>query len=393
MMFSRFARGIERCLCFAWLGRWTWLFFVLLECLKDKPREAGECRLSFTHANDEGRGERRISIVFSTNGWSALDAHRGKAALVRRCEKAMLFSPIPFHALADNMNGLLPDDNFLVLARPRPGQEQELPQCTLPPFDPSKPLPDYTRSWGDQLRRPTKLPDHYDTRIDPNHIFLFAVHPVTGIERDFYVTPKPCEYCARIRQVCSRSRPSCQRCTISGDPDRVCHVEDGWVKLPGPKCEKPKLQKRPMVRLGGKTVGTRGSSPSGTVPAPKRTRTIAPHPIDESLSSLSSTPTLSNSNHYEPMSIPKKPLPKRAVPITLSENGKAVSPAQSISAKALVGNAKKKGPPPKIDRRKGKKAGKKSTVNESSKEPEGTLDQDLPAVGLPIMLIRREVDS
>lgn len=220
------------------------------------------------------------------------------------------------------MNNLLSDDNHN-------SHDQDLSQYPFQDFDPSLPLPSYTQSWGHFLRRPTKLPDNYDTRIDPNHIFVFAVHPITGIKRDFYVTPKPCEYCAKIRQVCSRSRPFCHRCTISGDPHRVCRVEDGWVKLPGPKCEKPKLQKK---LLGPKTATLpSSSSPPSSVPVAKRARTIAPHPLDEGLSSLSPTPTPTASNHYEPMAIPKKPPPKRVVPITRSENVTAIVPCPQES--------------------------------------------------------------
>ena len=103
------------------------------------------------------------------------------------------------------------------------------------------PLPPYTAAWGPQLARPTTLPDSYDKRIDPEHIFVFSVHPVSGIKRPFYVTARPCENCAKIRQVCSRTRPQCRRCVV-GCKD--CVVGDGWVKLSGPKCEKPKLKKR-----------------------------------------------------------------------------------------------------------------------------------------------------
>lgn len=104
----------------------------------------------------------------------------------------------------------------------------------------TEPLPSYTKSWGAHLSRPTELPDSYDDRIDADHIFVFSVHPVSGIKRPFYVTSRACENCAKIRQVCSRTRPSCRRCETAG---KRCVVSDGWVKLSGPKCEKPKLKK------------------------------------------------------------------------------------------------------------------------------------------------------
>lgn len=285
--------------------------------------------------------------------------------------------PYSIHAHPDDMSDLLSDPNLHeeALARQLQLQEQELELSSFAPFDPSEPLPEYTRSWGAHLRRPAALPEHYDTRIDPNHIFLFAVHPITGIKRDFFVTPKPCEYCAKIRQVCSRSRPSCQRCRLSGDPDRVCHVEDGWVKLPGPKCEKPKLQKRPppMVLQGGdgKSAKVR-SSTSDNMPGPKRARTIAPHPFEDSLSSLSSTPTPSASNHYEPMSIPKKPPPKRVAPPARGENGKDKSASASTSTKEVHTNGKRRAAPQKGAKLKGKRSGRKHLVDSKGKEPEGT---------------------
>ena len=294
---------------------------------------------------------------------NCVDAHVGHSGVSPGVvRKRCCFSSIAFHALSDTMTDPLADDS------PN-GHDQELPQYPFSEFDSSLPLPHYTVTWGPHLRRPTKLPDNYDTRIDPNHIFVFAVHPITGIKRDFYVTPKPCEYCAKIRQVCSRSRPFCHRCTISGDPHRVCRVEDGWVKLPGPKCEKPKLQKR---QLGSKPATLpSSSSPPSSGPVPKRARTIAPHPLDEGLSSLSPTPTPMTTNHYEPMAIPKKPPPKRVVPITRSENaaGSVPQPKSSLA----VGNPSKGTYTqpyfvPATTVRPGKKAGKKAG-GKGSKQP------------------------
>ena len=254
------------------------------------------------------------------------------------------------------MNDLLPNANTHTPER-QLHQDQDLSHQ----FDPSEPLPDYTRSWGAHLRRPSQLPEHYDTRIDPSHIFLFAVHPVTGIKRDFYVTPKPCEYCAKIRQVCSRSRPSCQRCAISGDPDRVCRVEAGWVKLPGPKCEKPKLQKRSTTLALRAKAGGRSSSPLDTIPI--RTRTIAPHPSQQSLSPLSSTPTPSST-------LQKMMLPKRAVELegAPNKNGSALLTAQATPANSSAANSKRKVVVPKVDKRKRKRVPKKGVTDAKGKE-------------------------
>ena len=162
------------------------------------------------------------------------------------------------------MNGILPKQNsgLDLLAK----AEELSPFPTL--WNPLDPLPEYTRSWGPHLRRPTRLPDEYDTRIDPTHIFVFSKHPITGIEKDFYVTPKSCEYCAKIRQVCSRSRPLCQRCACAATAVRTCTVEDGWVRLPGPKCKKFKL------RVAKTAESECGASGSRSIP-PRKARAIA----------------------------------------------------------------------------------------------------------------------
>ncbi|EKM50058.1 uncharacterized protein PHACADRAFT_153372, partial [Phanerochaete carnosa HHB-10118-sp] len=279
-----------------------------------------------------------------------------------------LVFPYPVYALSDNMNNL-PDPNLGLATYAGRLEDTEF---TFAPFDPAEPLPEYTRSWGPHLRRPPQLPHQYDTRIDPNHIFLFAVHPITGIKRDFYVTPKPCEYCAKIRQVCSRSRPSCQRCAVSGDPDRVCHVEDGWVKLPGPKCEKPKLQKRTANASRDEKQAKARSSTSDSMPVPKRARTLAPHPFDESLSPLSSTPT--PSVQYEPMPLPKKPLPKRVTPVIRGENGQesqsAVAASTSSSSNEASVNGRKRAVAEKLAGRRGKRPEKRVIVDGKGKETE-----------------------
>lgn len=142
-----------------------------------------------------------------------------------------------------------------------------------------EPLPDYTKSWGPNLYRPKKLPENYDTRIDPAHIFVFTVHPVTGIERDFFVTPKPCDYCAKVRQICSRSKPHCQRCAVNADNIRACVVEEGWVRLPGPKCVKPK-RKLPQESEGETKASKKSkkstSSPVTPVGGEKASRSVRP---------------------------------------------------------------------------------------------------------------------
>ncbi|KAF7793518.1 hypothetical protein EIP86_004632 [Pleurotus ostreatoroseus] len=103
------------------------------------------------------------------------------------------------------------------------------------------PLPDYTADWGEDLSRPTELPEFYDHRIDLEHIFVFAKHPLTGVTRPLYVTPRSCENCQKAKQVCSRTRPTCKRCDLG---NKVCVAGEGYTKLGGPKCEKPKLKKK-----------------------------------------------------------------------------------------------------------------------------------------------------
>jgi hypothetical protein len=149
-------------------------------------------------------------------------------------------------------------------------QQQPVHQPTFPiPWNPHDPLPEYTREWGPYLSRPTELPEDYDVRIDPAHIFVFNPHPVTGIEKPMYVTTRSCDYCSKIRQVCSRSRPYCQRCAVVADPQRACTVEAGWVRLPGPKTPKPR---------GGaaRASGANDDKPTG---GGKKTRAIAPTPL------------------------------------------------------------------------------------------------------------------
>jgi len=136
-------------------------------------------------------------------------------------------------------------------AQPAPGQASASVQNSALQ---AEPLPDYTKSWGPNLHRPLKLPEQYDTRIDPRHIFVFTVHPITGIERDFYVTPKPCDYCAKVRQICSRTRPFCARCGAHTEKARSCAMEEGWVRLPGPKCAKPKRNREADDDGGRKKV-------------------------------------------------------------------------------------------------------------------------------------------
>lgn len=159
-----------------------------------------------------------------------------------------------------------------------------------------KPLPSYTKSWGAHLSRPEELPEFYDDRIDKDHIFVFSVHPETGAEGPFYVTPRPCEHCSKVvRQVCSRTRPACNRCETAG---KECVVREGWAKLSGPKCEKWRLRKSrdreeegepPLKRIKLDNPQTRRSRRPQSHPNLNSSHSSAP-PLNRGNNTLSSAP-------------------------------------------------------------------------------------------------------
>ncbi|KAI0085768.1 hypothetical protein BDY19DRAFT_391256 [Irpex rosettiformis] len=182
-----------------------------------------------------------------------------------------------------------------------------------------QPLPEYTKDWGPHLFRPTKLPDNYDTRIDPAHIFVFTVHPITGIQRDFYVTPKPCDYCAKVRQLCSRTRPHCLRCRARENAGQ-CVFEDGWVRLPGPKCAKPKRKREEDEKDNAK------KAKKARTPAGKSQDTAEQNSIDK----------LANAKDHQATD----PVSALAVNSGTSELRIAlqVSPTQHVVEKELVGH-------------------------------------------------------
>lgn len=105
-------------------------------------------------------------------------------------------------------------------------------------------IPDSVRRWHPSVRRPTNppLPSTYHQAIDPWFIFEIdadAVKPGrrrhTGAHaRSILVVPSRCCYCRSIHQACSRSLPSCARCTQAGR-ECVPLVMDGYDTLPGPK--------------------------------------------------------------------------------------------------------------------------------------------------------------
>lgn len=200
-------------------------------------------------------------------------------------------------------------------------------------WNPLDPLPEYTRCWGPHLRRPTRIPDEYDNRIDPAHIFVFSRHPITGIQKDTYVTPKPCDYCAKIRQVCSRSRPFCQRCAVAADPERTCNVEDGWVRLPGPKCKKLKLRV-------SRNAADDESSPSVSNTSPSRkARVIAPTFHEDPGPSQ----RISEPFPYSPQAEPPSKRARLAQTEGLNATGSlGVSPPRSVATNVKLSSAVEK---------------------------------------------------
>lgn len=98
------------------------------------------------------------------------------------------------------------------------------------------PLPDYAVEWEADAYRPQTLPDVYEPRIDPAHIFAL---PGQDDGAELFVVAHRCTQCARVRQTCSRGYPTCKRCT---DKELDCHpTENGWVEVPVPR-KKPALR-------------------------------------------------------------------------------------------------------------------------------------------------------
>ncbi|KAI0792200.1 hypothetical protein C8Q75DRAFT_624563 [Abortiporus biennis] len=149
----------------------------------------------------------------------------------------------------------------------------------------SDPIPDFVVDWGHDARRPEKLPEFYDTRIEPAHIYVFPRHPDSGQEGDFYVVSKACTHCKRLRQRCNRGRPYCDRCYSTRHPC-VPHAS-GWDELPRPKGDRPRLAKidgvkkvgpvpknaepGPSVTIGGKTLRARQGGESESASTSKST--------------------------------------------------------------------------------------------------------------------------
>lgn len=102
---------------------------------------------------------------------------------------------------------------------------------------PDDPIPEYARSWGPTLRRPTEFPDDYDRRIATSAIFVFPEHPETCTPGPVYVVAKGCDHCKKVAQRCMRGQP-CARCASTGKPCIV--TRQGWELLPKAKEAKPR---------------------------------------------------------------------------------------------------------------------------------------------------------
>ncbi|KAI6130775.1 hypothetical protein EDD16DRAFT_1540902 [Pisolithus croceorrhizus] len=116
-------------------------------------------------------------------------------------------------------------------------------------MDVNSDIPDNVRAWHPSVRRPTNppSPSTYHRIVDARFIFEIDVsdtlpstakavrtRPTDAQDaRTIFVVSPRCCYCRSIRQACSRSLPSCARCTQTG---RMCvPVTDGYDTLPGPK--------------------------------------------------------------------------------------------------------------------------------------------------------------
>ncbi len=121
---------------------------------------------------------------------------------------------------------------------------------TIPNFGP---LPDFVVRWGHSVQRPRNLPEDYDKRINPADIFVFPRDPTTGADKWFYVVPKGCTKCQRLRQRCNRGSP-CDRCARSGTP--CIKLSNGWDELPLTK----------IIKKTSKSAASRPKTPSLSAP-------------------------------------------------------------------------------------------------------------------------------
>ena len=131
------------------------------------------------------------------------------------------------------------------------------------------PLPTYTRSWGEGLRRPRTVPsDAYDASIDPAHVFCFPCNPETNDPGEFFVVAKKCRRCARAKLVCSRGEV-CQECKDAGE-EKDCVTSTGWIELP------PAPTAGAKRRVSRNAVQPPSKPPSGVKPLPEPQAALRP---------------------------------------------------------------------------------------------------------------------
>ncbi|TFK48356.1 hypothetical protein OE88DRAFT_1664096 [Heliocybe sulcata] len=78
------------------------------------------------------------------------------------------------------------------------------------------------KGWLAAAKRPDKLPDYFDNRIEPSAIYVLPYNPDTGEPGEFFVTAGRCDHCKHLKQLCSRGKP-CSRCK---GPGHTCTYSD-----------------------------------------------------------------------------------------------------------------------------------------------------------------------
>ncbi|GJE90615.1 hypothetical protein PsYK624_067590 [Phanerochaete sordida] len=141
------------------------------------------------------------------------------------------------------------------------------------------PLPDYAKKWHSTVYRPKRLPDVFDPRIDPAHIFAMPFNPDTEEQGEYFIVANRCTMCARVRNVCSRGDPACRRCA---EKDLTCIPQGaGYVELPLPRLKKQPLRQEvqalkkslpdaPYYRDHSASVAKTMATPAQSASAPLR---------------------------------------------------------------------------------------------------------------------------
>lgn len=171
----------------------------------------------------------------------------------------------------------------------------------------NQPLPQIVKSWKlPGLGRPSTLPEHYDTRIDEDSIFVLPSNPNTGESGLYYVVPKGCTRCvSELRQRCDRALPCCGRCNAPSQ----CDVGKSWQPLPGEKISKgsrdPVQTQKPSKAKPGTTKPTAETfrlSVPGINKSGRPSRQAAPKPGALNLATL-----LNGATASDEVPLPSKP--------------------------------------------------------------------------------------